>query len=424
VYEKERASRIEGRETDQHNRHCQPTRSSRFYVWIWIPLDWIDPSPHPGQGQPGQIIHIIPLRPLIVSAHTAPSVIPTLSGQLHSPPVTAHCSHSRCCVPFPCPRLFIGLPAIPPPSTVAHHTPAFAPCPNRVSCLTSDAARHKALVLVYIIVFRIFCSFCIDEYIKQMHYYLPVLSPVLISFHFSRSSPLHACGQRAIPPRVAPALAAPGISRRVIYFHPRRVGTCIHTRQRRCNRLLLSASPSSTTTTTMEKHSHILPTISTKTSPPRKFRRNFLVILTVLVGFQLYFLSSGFPTLFHRTEQLPFHAERSLARCASLRVSAGPPTDLHDRTESDRFEHGTKGTLLHNARIWTGENNGTEVIHGDVFLDKGIIQGVGNLNLSALRFHVNGMMARGELNVVDVHGAWVTPGCVSIALGPLQPSSN
>lgn len=161
----------------------------------------------------------------------------------------------------------------------------------------------------------------------------------------------------------------------------------------------------------MEKRSHFLPTNS-KTSPPRKSRGNFLVILTVLVGFQLYFLSSSFPTLFHRTEQLPFHAERSLARCASLRVSAGPSTDFRVRSESDRFEHGTKATLLHNARIWTGEDNGTEVIHGDVFLDKGIIQGVGNLNLSALRSHVNGMVARGELNVVDVHGAWVTPGLV------------
>jgi cytosine/adenosine deaminase-related metal-dependent hydrolase len=78
---------------------------------------------------------------------------------------------------------------------------------------------------------------------------------------------------------------------------------------------------------------------------------------------------------------------------------------------------------LHNARIWTGENNGTEVIHGDVFFDKGIIQGVGNLDLRALRSHVNGMLARGELNVVDVHGAWVTPGCVrGLTLGPLQPS--
>jgi hypothetical protein len=164
--------------------------------------------------------------------------------------------------------------------------------------------------------------------------------------------------------------------------------------------------------TTMEKQFHIRPTNPTKTFPPRKFRGNFLVILTVLIGLQLYFLSSSFPTLFHRTEQLPFHAERSLARCASLRVSVGPPTDFHNRTESDRFEHGTKATLLHNARIWTGENNGTEVIHGDVFFDKGIIQGVGNLNLGALRSHVNGMITRGELNVVDVHGAWVTPGCV------------
>jgi hypothetical protein len=32
------------------------------------------------------------------------------------------------------------------------------------------------------------------------------------------------------------------------------------------------------------------------------------------------------------------------------------------------------------------------------------------------------MITRGELNVVDVHGAWVTPGCVGLALGPRQSS--
>jgi hypothetical protein len=73
VYEKERASRIEGRDTDQHNRHCQPTRSSRFYVW------GLDPSPHPVQGQARSFIHYSPppsrFRSLIVSVHTAPSVI-------------------------------------------------------------------------------------------------------------------------------------------------------------------------------------------------------------------------------------------------------------------------------------------------------------------------------------------------------------
>ncbi|KAH9992672.1 carbohydrate esterase family 9 protein [Russula vinacea] len=162
----------------------------------------------------------------------------------------------------------------------------------------------------------------------------------------------------------------------------------------------------------MAKQPHILPTNSSKTAPPRNIRGNLVVILSLLVGFQLYFLSTSFLSLFRRTEQLPFHAERSLARCASLRISAGPPLDFQDRTESDRFVHGTKATLFHNARIWTGENNGTEIVHGDVFFDKGIIQGVGNLNLSALRPHINGMIARGELNVVDVHGAWVTPGLV------------
>ena len=79
---------------------------------------------------------------------------------------------------------------------------------------------------------------------------------------------------------------------------------------------------------------------------------------------------------------------------------------------SDRFVYDTKATLLHNARIWTGENNGSEILRGDVFFDKGIIQGVGNVNLSALGLDLDGMMARGELNVVDVRGAWVTPGCV------------
>jgi len=67
---------------------------------------------------------------------------------------------------------------------------------------------------------------------------------------------------------------------------------------------------------------------------------------------------------------------------------------------------------LHNARIWTGENNGTEILHGDIFIDKGIIQSVGNGNLSALRLDLDAMIARGELDVVDVHGAWVTPGLV------------
>ena len=86
VYGKERASRIEG-DTDQHNRHCQPTRSSRFYVWGFgsLPLTRARASPDHSLF-PSALLFF---RSLIVSAHTAPSVIPTLSRQLqlHSPPV-------------------------------------------------------------------------------------------------------------------------------------------------------------------------------------------------------------------------------------------------------------------------------------------------------------------------------------------------
>jgi len=123
VYEKERASRIEGRVTDQHNRHCQPTRSSRFYVWGFgsLPL-----TPHPGQGQARSFI--IPLRPLIFSffnclrphrAFCHPHSISSPPFAFAAGPLVS--SHTRCCAPLPPPRFFIGLPAIPPPNAVAYH---------------------------------------------------------------------------------------------------------------------------------------------------------------------------------------------------------------------------------------------------------------------------------------------------------------
>jgi hypothetical protein len=164
----------------------------------------------------------------------------------------------------------------------------------------------------------------------------------------------------------------------------------------------------------MIKRAHTLPMNAHITTPPRKFKGKLIIILAVLTSVQLYLIGIGFPTLFRRANQLPLHAERSLARCASLKITAGPPANFYDRSESDRFLAGTKATLLHNARIWTGENNGTEILRGDVFIDKGIIRGVGNIDLRAFGLDVDHMMAHGELNVVDVHGAWVTPGSVSL----------
>lgn len=183
----------------------------------------------------------------------------------------------------------------------------------------------------------------------------------------------------------------------------------------------IATTTTTTTTVTMTKWSHTLPITAARSTPPRKFRGNILVIFALLASFQLCVIGSRSPTLFRRTVQLPIHAERSLARCASLKFAAGPPANFHDRKVSDRFVQGTKATLLHNARIWTGENNGTEILRGDVFVDKGIIRSVGDVNLDALGLDLDGMIACGEVDVVDVGGAWVTPGCVSFGFNFCLP---
>jgi len=84
-------------------------------------------------------------------------------------------------------------------------------------------------------------------------------------------------------------------------------------------------------------------------------------------------------------------------------MPAGPPNDFHDRTISDRYEAGTPPTLIRNATIWTGGVSGFEVVRGDILVDRGIIQAIGNLNLTYLS-------SFSSLVTFDVNGAWVTPG--------------
>ncbi|KAF5370700.1 hypothetical protein D9758_002026 [Tetrapyrgos nigripes] len=93
-----------------------------------------------------------------------------------------------------------------------------------------------------------------------------------------------------------------------------------------------------------------------------------------------------------------------LSRCKSLKTPAGPPANFHSRVQSDRFVPGTRPTLIKNAKIWTGQDNGMDVIQGDILLDKGIIMEVG-------RVAHNG---REGSNVLDAHGSWVTPGIVDL----------
>lgn len=96
-----------------------------------------------------------------------------------------------------------------------------------------------------------------------------------------------------------------------------------------------------------------------------------------------------------------------LAKCTYIRTSPGPPSDFHTRQKSDRFEEGTRPVLLKNAKLWTGERNGTEVVYGDVFLDGGIIKAVGYIPARLL-------LNSPDVEVHDLKGAWVTPGLVDL----------
>ncbi|KAF9450409.1 composite domain of metallo-dependent hydrolase [Macrolepiota fuliginosa MF-IS2] len=108
-----------------------------------------------------------------------------------------------------------------------------------------------------------------------------------------------------------------------------------------------------------------------------------------------------------RLQTVPLHADKILDKCRQLNAPAGPPSNFHERTVSDRFESGTPPTLIKNATIWTGRVSGYEVVKGDILLDKGIILAIGDIEQAYLNNF-------SELNTVDAGGAWVTPGIVDI----------
>jgi len=106
----------------------------------------------------------------------------------------------------------------------------------------------------------------------------------------------------------------------------------------------------------------------------------------------------------------PKNAHEILARCKALKVHAEPPEGFSERARSDRFEDGTAPVLIKNARLWTGGKNGTEVIEGDMLLDKGIIKSIGHLHVASVALAAYGS----SLRVVDTNGSWITPGLVDI----------
>jgi len=104
----------------------------------------------------------------------------------------------------------------------------------------------------------------------------------------------------------------------------------------------------------------------------------------------------------------PKNASAITSLCRRLNSQMGPQSDFFSRSHSDRFEDGTRPTLIQNAKIWTGRKNGTEVLRADILLDKGVIKSIGHLRGPTI--HQYGK----ELVAIDANGAWVTPGLVDI----------
>jgi len=116
-------------------------------------------------------------------------------------------------------------------------------------------------------------------------------------------------------------------------------------------------------------------------SSSRRPSKRVWPVLTVLVLAALY-LSVDLPLFSvehpQRHVRVPLHAADTLARCRSLSLKPAPPAEFSSRTQSDRYEPGTKSVLIRNASIWTGLDNGEDVVHGDILLENGLIKSVGD----------------------------------------------
>ena len=134
----------------------------------------------------------------------------------------------------------------------------------------------------------------------------------------------------------------------------------------------------------------------------------FIAVLTFSCSRSDLFSTNTLLLFSSRRDTSPLQSSSLVSQCATLKSKTGHREDFRQRSRSDRFVDGTKPVLIKGAKIWTGEKNGTEVISGDILLDKGIIQGVGRSMAIALA------ACTGEVIVIDANGAWVTPGLIDI----------
>jgi hypothetical protein len=116
----------------------------------------------------------------------------------------------------------------------------------------------------------------------------------------------------------------------------------------------------------------------------------------------------GFPFPKPAPSSTPSFIKEGIKQCKVIsRPPPSPKAYTDKRQTSERYVKGTKATLLRNATLWTGEKGGTEVIHGaDVLLDGGVVRKISRGDKSVDWRE----LVKGEVEEVELGGAWVTPG--------------
>ncbi|KAH0587756.1 hypothetical protein H2248_006514 [Termitomyces sp. 'cryptogamus'] len=161
------------------------------------------------------------------------------------------------------------------------------------------------------------------------------------------------------------------------------------------------------------------PTLRITSIPTLIFVFAIASVLTIWASTTTLISTHHTPTV----HNVPMNSQDILARCVSLKTAPGPPQAFDSREVSDRYEPGTSAFFIKNAIIFTGEKNGSEVIHGSILMDKGIIKSIGKVPKHLLEIASHAI-------VVDAKGAWVTPGLVDlhshlgVLSAPIMAGSN
>ncbi|ORY32152.1 hypothetical protein BCR39DRAFT_479328 [Naematelia encephala] len=147
---------------------------------------------------------------------------------------------------------------------------------------------------------------------------------------------------------------------------------------------------------------------------PRRATRSAVIRERLLIGgfaalLYLVWAWTEFP--FPSPKPVPKFVADGIKQCDI--IAHGPPKKVHftkDRLVSDRYVPGTGAVWLKNATLWTGENDGEEILRGaDVLLDGGVIRRIGHS--SDIR---ELLVTSGNVQEVELNGAWVTPGIVDL----------